>query len=197
MRMRFWSVPSLALAVVLGSGLAWAGPATDAVQAKQAALFQLIGQRQDAQTQDKIKALFDEWLDYGHLARASLGKHWDTLTADQQKEFGDLLEQLVRKSYRKNLSKVAGYDIRYTSEAAGDDGDFTVQMRAQSKTDASEPPIEIEFRVRQAASGWRLLDIAPEGASILKTYRNQFTKILGRDGYATLVAKMRAKLAKD
>ena len=43
---------------------AWAGPALDAVKAKQTELFKLLGQPSSADTQKKIGAIFDEMLDY-------------------------------------------------------------------------------------------------------------------------------------
>lgn len=197
MRSKLLPMIALALATTFGSAAAYAGPATDAVRDRQTALFDLIGQPQSDEVQAQIKAIFDAWLDYGYLAKASLGKHWDGLTAAQQTEFSGLLEQLVRKSYKKNLNKVLGYEIRYASEDSADDDSMSVKMMAKSRSDSSEPEVEIDFRVKQVDGRWRMLDIAPEGASLVKTYRSQFTKILQKDGYDALAAKMRAKLAQD
>ncbi|MBI4957121.1 MAG: ABC transporter substrate-binding protein [Myxococcales bacterium] len=197
MRSKLLTMIALALVTTFGSAIAYAGPATDAVKEKQTALFELIGKPQTDEVQAQIRAIFDAWLDYGYLAKASLGKHWDSLTDDQHKEFGGLLEQLVRKSYKKNLNKVLGYDINYDTESSADDDATVVKMRAKSRSDASEPIIEIDFSVKESNGRWLVLDIAPEGASLVKTYRSQFTKILQRDGYPALVAKMRTKIAQD
>jgi ABC-type transporter MlaC component len=39
-----------------------------------------------------------------------------------------------------------------------------------------------------------VVDLVPEGASLVTTYRNQFTRILDKDGYPALKAKMLKKL---
>lgn len=197
MRSKLLPMIALALATTFGSAAAFAGPATDAVKDKQAVLFDLIGKPQTDDVQAQIKAIFDSWLDYAYLAKASLGSHWSTLTSAQQTEFSGLLEQLVRKSYKKNLNKVLGYEINYDTEESAEDDAILVKMMAKSRTDSSEPIIEISFTVKEVDGRWQVLDIAPEGASLVRTYRSQFTKILQKDGYDALVAKMRNKLAKE
>ncbi len=40
------------------------------------------------------------------------------------------------------------------------------------------------------------VDIIPEGSSMAKTYNKDFTKVIKKDGWATLIKKMKDKLAK-
>jgi len=132
-------------------------------------------------------------LDYGQLARASLGDRWDKLTADQQTEFSDLLKQLVRKNYQRNLKKMLGWEVQYLGEESKDDG-VLVKTRAVSKTDKRAEPIQLDFKMAETNGGWLVVDLVPEGASLVSTYRNQFTRILDKDGYPALKAKMLKKL---
>jgi phospholipid transport system substrate-binding protein len=187
---------SLLLASTLVPSSALAGPATDVVKTKQVQLFDLIGKPDSADVQAKLKGLFDEMLDYGQLARASLGDRWDKLTADQQTEFSDLLKQLVRKNYQRNLKKMLGWEVQYLGEESKDNG-VLVKTRAVSKTDKRAEPIQLDFKMAETNSHWLVVDLVPEGASLVSTYRNQFTRILDKDGYPALKAKMVKKLAEN
>ena len=116
-------------------------------------------------------------------------------TDAEKKEFSDLLKQLVRKAYEKNLKKTVGYTIEYVSEEQKD-GAYIVKTKAKSKTDAKEDPIAIDFKMLQKDSKWRIQDISTEGVSLVSSYRSQFTKIIKKDGFPALITKMKDKIAK-
>ncbi len=194
------SVFAVAIAAALSlsalPSVAFAGPPMDVVKAKQTELFKLIEANKDGASTKKIAAIFDEMLDYDSLAKASLGDQWSTLKEAEQKEFSGLLKQLISKAYERNLKKTLGYDISYVSEEKVSDTVFVVKTKAKSKSDAREEPIEINFRMVQRDSKWRIEDIVTEEVSLVSSYRSQFTKILKKDGYAALVQKMKDKIAK-
>lgn len=182
------------LALTFSAGAAFAGPATDVVKTKQSALFDLL-QKGGADSQKKIDVLFDEMLDYGALAEKSLGTEWSPRSAAEKAQFSDLLKQLVRKSYERNLKKIIKFDVQYLHEAA-EGGGMMVTTKAKSKTDAREEPIEIKFKMVQKGGAWKVHDIVTEGVSLVSSYRSQFTKIIKKDGFPTLIQKMKDKLAK-
>lgn len=182
-------------ALTFGSvGPAFAGAATDAVKAKQTSLFNLLKQS-NADSDKKIAAIFDEMLDYQTVAEGSLGTEWAPRTDAEKAQFSDLLKQLVRKAYERNLKKILNYDVEYVGEDA-DAGAMMVKTKAKSKTDAREEPVEIAFKVAQKDGGWRVQDIVTEGVGLVSSYRSQFTKIIKKDGFPALIQKMRDKLAK-
>jgi phospholipid transport system substrate-binding protein len=183
---------TLALFVAV-AGAAHAGPSTDVVKAKQTALFSLL--KESKPDEKKIAAIFDEMLDYSALAEASLGTEWAGRSDAEKKEFTDLLKQLVRKAYEKNLKKVVNYDIEYVSEEQKDSA-YIVKTKAKSKTDAREDPITIDFKMAQKDSKWRVQDITTEGVSLVSSYRSQFTKIIKKDGFPKLIEKMKDKISK-
>jgi len=158
-------------------------------------MFGIIAQPDSAERAKKLKGLFDDMLDYADLARASLGNKWHKLDADQKVEFSDLLEQLVRKNYQRNLKKMLGWNVQYYSETVLDGGVVEVKSRAVHKTDSRQDPLLLDFKVKERDGKWLVIDLSPEGASLVATYRSQFTRILDKDGYPALKAKMQKKLA--
>lgn len=172
-------------------GMAFAGPATDTVKAKQTTLFERIRARDDA----GVLAILDEMLDYDSIAKASLGEQWAARTDAERAEFQRVLKALVQQAYKKNLQRIVDSDVAYVSESSS--GDVTsVTTKARSRADVTEDPIEITFSLRGEASGpMRVVDISTEGVSLVGTYRSQFTKIVKKDGFAVLLQKMKDKLA--
>ena len=181
-------------AMVGYAGTADAGAATDVVKSKQAALFELLKQP-GAANQKKVNAIFDEMLDYGTLAEASLGSEWAPRSDAEKAEFSELLKQFVRKSYERNLKKTLNFNIEYVREKSEGTA-IVVATRAVSKTNAREAPIEISFKMQEKGGAWRVADIVTEDVSLVSSYRSQFTKIVKKDGFPALIMKMKDKIAK-
>lgn len=187
----------VAVSLLFVSASASAGPPTDLVRTKQTQLFELIKQPRSAARQAKLKALFDGMLAYDVIARAALDDHWDGLNADQRKRYLDVLTAIVSNNYRRNLQTMKDYDIRYVSEDAAGDGGTWVRTEAHHKTDANEVPIEVDFRLANVGGTLKVTDLAPEGASLQRTYKAQFNRIMKQDGFEGLMSKLEKKRAKQ
>ncbi|MCS6900290.1 MAG: ABC transporter substrate-binding protein [Myxococcales bacterium] len=182
----------LSASLCLVSVSAFAGPATDVVKAKQAALVDLLKTKG---SEKRAAAVFDELLDYDTMARESLGKEWENRSDTEKQEFSDLLKQLVRKSYERNVKKTLNYEIEYIGETSKD-ARVEVKTRASNKANPREEPLQIDYVLAEVNGQWRIQDIITEGVSLVSSYRSQFTRIIRKDGFPTLLKKMRDKLAK-
>jgi phospholipid transport system substrate-binding protein len=187
---------ALSLATLLVASGAMAGEATQVVKENQAKLFKVIAQPKTPAQQKQLRQMFDTFLAYDVFAKRSLGKKWDKLEPDQQKEFEGLLTQLIRNNYKRNLKKLLQFNIRYEAEEAKKDG-VLVNSMATHKTDEREPPFELDFLMAKVDGKMKIIDIITEKASMTRTYRAQFLRILRKDGYDELIKKMKRKLEKD
>ncbi|HMY21678.1 MAG TPA: ABC transporter substrate-binding protein [Polyangium sp.] len=177
---------------IAGAQFAYAGPATDEVKAKQTALYDLLAK---PGTEKKVAATFDEVLDYDTIAQGSLGSEWANRSDAEKAQFSDLLKQLVRRSYERNIKKTLNYNIEYTAEAPKG-SQIVVSTKAVSKTDKRADPVEIDYTLAQKDGKWRIQDIKTDGVSLVSSYRSQFTKIIKKDGFPVLIQKMKDKIAK-
>ncbi len=184
---------SLAIFLLVFPAVAAAGPATDTVKAKQTALFDLL--KVDKPDQKKIDAIFDEMLDYATLAEASMGGEWANLSAAEKGQFTDLLKQLVRQAYQRNLKKTIAFDIDYVGEDASANS-AVVKTKAKDKSDKRSEPVEIDFKLLQRDGKFKIVDIVTEEVSLVDSYKAQFTKVYKKDGFPKLVEKMKEKIAK-
>jgi phospholipid transport system substrate-binding protein len=181
------------LALISVLGVAEAGPATDVVKAKQTALFDLL-KTAPADGQKKREAIYDELFDYKAMAESSLGAEWSARTDAERTQFSDLLKQLVRASYERNLKKILNFDVEYVTEEKAA-GAVVVKTKSKPKNPKDEP-VEISFKLVSTGGKWKDVDIITEGVSLISSYRSQFVKIIKKDGFPTLIQKMKDKIAK-
>jgi phospholipid transport system substrate-binding protein len=84
--------------------------------------------------------------------------------------------------------------VEYLAEEPTSPG-VTVHSRATSKTNPRAEPVTIDYRIVPASGSYRVQDIVTEGSSLVGNYRNQFNRILQKDGYDALIRRMKAKIA--
>jgi phospholipid transport system substrate-binding protein len=150
----------------------------------------------------------DTFVDYDEMTRRTFGVPchpslpncedlWSKLDDAKRTEVSELLKQLVRKSYRKNLLKTLDFDITYKGTKA-QGGDTRVITEAQDKNKPHEPPVRVDYIVRQTDKGFVAVDFVTEGSSLVKNYYTQFrTKMDDPNlGYPNIVAKLKEKIAK-
>jgi phospholipid transport system substrate-binding protein len=186
-------------AVILATSLA--GPAEaaesaqDFIQSRQSQVTQLVRQAPGAQRDKQVNTLLDAMIDYEELAKRSLAAHWGDLSDAQHKEFTDVLRSLVRRNYERNIKNILDYRVEYLGEEPGSEG-VVVHSRASSASNQREEPVSIDYQLTKVVGGWRVVDVVTEGSSMVNNYRNQFHRIIQKDGYDVLVRRMKDKLAK-
>ncbi|HEX3594146.1 MAG TPA: ABC transporter substrate-binding protein [Polyangiaceae bacterium] len=184
--------------IALALGVTTPAMADDSAQSfmkdRQTELVTLIHKGTSPDNQKKIEQTFDAILDYDALAQGSLESQWAGLSENDRKEFQDTLKKLVQRAYRKNLDRTASYDVSFDGESK--QGEATlVRTTAKSRTNAREEPISIDYLVHKPGPAWRIEDIITEGSSLVKNYRQQFTRIIKKDGFPELLRRMKTKLA--
>jgi phospholipid transport system substrate-binding protein len=173
-----------------------ADSAQDFVQSRQARVTSLLHQSPSSQRDKQIAAVLDGMMDYDELAKRSLATHWNDLSETQRREFTDLLKRLVQRNYERNIKNILDYRVEYLGEDPISDS-VVVHTRATSTTDQREEPVAIDYRLAHAGDDWKVLDIVTEGSSLVNNYKNQFHRIITKDGYDALLKRMKDKLAKN
>ena len=193
---RFASIGLTLAALVLAAPRAHAGgSAEEFIQTRQAQVTALLHQGQSAQRDKQVATVLDGMIAYDELAKRSLATHWDYLSDAQHKEFADILKRLVQRSYEKNLKNILEYRVEYLGEEPGSEG-VMVHTRASSPEKPQEEPLTLDYQLVQNGAAWKVVDIVTEGSSLVHNYKNQFHRIIQKDGYDTLVKRMKDKLAK-
>ncbi|HTO52916.1 MAG TPA: ABC transporter substrate-binding protein [Myxococcota bacterium] len=143
----------------------------------------------------KLETIAVDSFDFGRMAQLVLGKNRTSLSADQQQQFLD--------EFKKHLSLTYGTTFdRYTgSEKIALDGgrlegnkDVTLRM---SISGGSAPPdgVRIDYRLRIDDDKWLVIDVIPEGVSLIQNFRSQVQEIVTQKGVANLIQTLHDKNA--
>jgi phospholipid transport system substrate-binding protein len=202
-----WSPLVAFLALAHGAGAQAQTPQTF-VQQEHRHIEQLLRSPESAARDAQIQRALGEFVDYDELTRRAFGEPcpsaeptcadlWAGYADSQRTEVRDLLEQLVRKTYQRNLTKTLDYDVTYRgSQGAG--GDTRVMTEAKNRNKPRDPPVRVDYVVKDTPAGPKVVDIVTEGSSLTKNYYDQFRKKMNNpaEGYPNIVQKLRDKISK-
>jgi phospholipid transport system substrate-binding protein len=141
----------------------------------------------------RLGTLLDNLLDYPELARRALGRHWEGRSAAERREFSELLEQLVARSYQDNLQRTLSFEVDYLGAEPVSEG-VLVKTRARDRRNRRAQPVEIDYSMHRVGDAWRVYDVHTDGVSLVENYRSQFNRIIDREGFPGLLTKMRTRL---
>jgi len=168
----------------------------EVVKAFVSGIIDVLEHRQDRtrlseQDRERIRQIVDGRFDYAAMAGRSLGRTWKTLDAAEQRRFSELFRQLLEWSYGNRLNEYKGQRVEYRK----------VQYkgrRARVLTIVSDGAknTPVEYRLHQTEHGWMVYDIRIEGASLVRTFHQEFQSELAHGSYQSLVEALERKIAK-
>lgn len=194
----FLTLPLLAGAA-LASGNGKAGPGTQAVKSANETIAKLLrqsaapGSEAEKQLSAQVTSSVRELLDVDALGRRALVDHWAKLSPEQQTKFSTLLRNLIEANYIKGLRANLEYEVVYTGEKKrGDELVVTTEVKTQRR--GRPYTIGVDYVLRQDAGKWRVFDVITDGVGLVENYRAQFNKIIAKEGFDGLIARMQKKL---
>lgn len=180
-----------------------AGPGTAAVKSANEKISGLLKQKVTAGSKEekdlagKVAGSVRDFLDIDELGKRAMTDQWSKLTAAQQTEFLTTLRELIEDNYVKGLRSNLDYTIDYTGEApdAGSPGNVVVTTQINTKRHNRPYKIEVDYVLKKDGNKLKAWDIKTDGVGLVDNYREQFNKIVEKDGFAGLIAKMKKKQA--
>jgi phospholipid transport system substrate-binding protein len=143
----------------------------------------------------KIKQIVNGFLDYEELAKRSLAGEWDKLTGAQRTEFVHVFRDLIERNYVKQLRSNVNYQIDYKDEQV-DGSEAVVHSIVKAERKGRKADTTVDYKLAEKGGGkWAVYDVITDDVSLLRNYRSEFGRIIKRDGFPTLLAKMKKKLA--
>src|SRR5262245_18607880 len=195
----------LALVMCLVAAPAWAapekGPGTAVVKSANDTIAGLLKQKVGAGSPEekalaaKVTASVRGFLDIDELGKRAMVDQWKKLSAQQQKEFLTVLRELIESNYVKGVRSNLEYNVDYTGESTDKDGNVIVTTTIQTKRKGRPYSIEIDYVLVKEGSALRAWDVKTDGVGLVENYRSMFNKIIDKEGFAGLIAKMKKKQA--
>ncbi len=145
--------------------------------------------------EQKIINKVNKLLDFKTLCKDSLGKHWDSKTDAQRKDFSETLQTLIEKNVVNRLKDTKNHIITYESEEVSSDGKKgTVVTIVADGNGPRAIQTEITYKLEKRKGTWVVVNMVTDGVSLVSNYRSQFNKIITKDGWDAMVKKMKDKI---
>jgi phospholipid transport system substrate-binding protein len=142
---------------------------------------------------EEMRKIVAGFLDFEELARRSLARHWDGLSAKQRTEFVATLRDLIERSYIKQVHGSPNYDVAFEKETIdGHEADVTATLHSMARGKKVEVAIEYKLLVKEGK--WLVYDVITDEQSMLENYRAEFSKIINKESFDALMKRMKKKL---
>ena len=141
--------------------------------------------------QNKLEALFSDSVDLEWVGKFVLGKHWRAASQKQQKDYMDSYKTFVIRNFTGQLTDYSNQDYEIKqSRPDGEKGEYLLTFEIRSP---NEPPVYMDYRVREKAGNYQIFDIIIEGVSLIATQRSEFNAVVERKGLDHLIAALEKK----
>ena len=137
----------------------------------------------------ELSTLLRQRFDFQVMSQYVLGPQWRKTGKEDRTQFIDLFSDLLEVSY---IGKIEAY----TDEKIlfGDEQIDGRKARVQTQILTASAEIPINYKLVQKERGWLVYDVAVEGISLVRTYRDTYREIARKEGMTRLLVRMQEKL---
>lgn len=177
------------------------GPGTAAVKAANTTIANLLkqkvaaGSKEEKDLAKQVTTSVRSFLDIDQLGKRAMVDQWPKLTKPQQEQFLTLLRELIEENYVRGLRANLEYTVVYTGESADKDGNVVVSTKINTQRKGRAFSIAVDYVLVKEGDKLRAFDIKTDGVGLVENYRTTFNKIVDKDGFDGLIAKMKKKQA--
>lgn len=141
--------------------------------------------------QNALEEMFENSVDLNWVARFVLGKHWRDATEQQRQQYVKYYKAFVIGNFTGQLVQYSGqqYEIRQVMPE-GEPGEFLLTIELQN---ANEPPVYLDYRIREKNGRYYIFDIMIEGVSLITTQRSEFNSVVSSKGLDFLISALKKK----
>lgn len=138
-----------------------------------------------------VRRVAEDAIDFGETGRRTLGSHWDARTEAERQKFVALFTDLLDRAFLRHVDRWDGEKLVIAGDTV--DGDRAVVHTKVLLRDGTQVPVDLAV-VRCADARWRVWDVRAMGASLVSSYRAQFSRMLQATPYEDMLEKLRAKV---
>ena len=128
-----------------------------------------------------------------HITQLAVGRSWRQATPAQQKTLQDEFKTLLVRTYSTAMLQYKDQVLNVRPLKAPP-GATDVQVRS-FVVQQGGPPIDINYSLEKTPEGWKFYDIVVGGASLVVTYRSQFSAEVAKNGIDGLIALLQRQNA--
>ena len=178
-----------------------AGPGTAVVKSANDKISGMLkqkaapGSKEEKDLASKVTTSVRDLLDIDELGKRAMVDQWGKLKPDEQTQFLSTLRSLIEDNYVRGLRANLDYQVDYTGESTDADGNVVVTTKIMTKRKGRPYAIEVDYVLVKDGDKLRAWDVKTDGVGLVENYRTMFDKIIEKDGFDGLIAKMKKKQA--
>ena len=138
----------------------------------------------------KLRSIYKGMFNEIEFSRRTLARNWSKLNTAQQKEFIQLFEQVLEKTYIDKILSYTNEKIDFYKESMNSE----TLAEVQTKVITSSKEIPIFYRLILKDGAWKVYDVVVENVSLVQNYRTQFNDILAKNTPEQLLEILRKKV---
>ena len=141
----------------------------------------------------RFRELLNDHFDVKIIARWVIGRYWTNATSAERDEYMALFEDLIVATYVDRFAEYSGEKLNVIKSDDVGSGEAMVSSRISRP--GNEPPIRVDWRLRQRDGQFRIVDVIVEGISMGMTQRSEFASVVTQNGGTIqgLLARLREK----
>ena len=141
---------------------------------------------------NKVREIVLPQFDSQEIAKRTLGVYWRDRTEEQRKEFIRLFTELIEKTYSGTLDRYTN-NVQFSFDQERIEGDFA-EVDTRILDSAQNKTFSVAYKLHKVGGKWLIYDVVAENVSMVRNYRNQFSRILSKSSYEELVQSIENKL---
>ena len=138
-----------------------------------------------------VRRVAEDAIDFNETGRRTLGPHWETRSDAERQMFVSLFTDLLDRAFLRHVDRWDGERLVVAGDTV--EGDRAIVHARVLLRDGSEVPVDLAV-VRNGGARWRVWDVRAMGASLVSSYRAQFSRMLQVAPYDDMLVKLRAKV---
>jgi phospholipid transport system substrate-binding protein len=139
----------------------------------------------------KLDSVVRETHEFDAIAQIALGNHWKSLDQQQKRSFVQKLADLSVATYAAQFNDYAGEEFKYEAEQSVKPTRVTLRYALQAP---KEKPVKFEYMLNQSGGKWAIINIVVDGISDLALKKAQYTSVIDREGFDSLLNKLTQKI---
>lgn len=140
---------------------------------------------------DLVEAKILPHIDFQRMTSLAAGRFWRQATPEQQKQLTNEFRDLLVYTYSGAISQIKDQKLEFKPMRA-DPGDTEVEVRSEVVQPRGEP-LQLNYRLEKAGSGWKIYDVNVLGAWLVETYKGNFATEIGKGGIDGLIKTLSDK----
>ena len=153
------------------------------------------GSKEEKELAAKVTTSVRGFLDIDQLGKRAMVDQWNKLSKAQQDQFLKLLRELIEENYVRGLRANLQYSVEYVGETTDKAGNTVVNTKISTQRKGRPYTIEVSYVLVNEGGKLRAWDVKTDGVGLVDNYRTMFNKIIQKDGFDGLIAKMKKKQA--